>query len=139
MVLLKVSEFMRRDFVKASPEMSIVELSRILKDKQEEFALVFENGKALGIVTLKDIVWRAVAEGKDPSLVRVKEVMSAPLITASPDTTLKDVVYIMAKHDISRVVVVENGEILGVITQRDLLSKVPKVVELLVEYEKLLR
>lgn len=70
------------------------------------------------MITDRDIVIRGVAE-KHPGSSKVEDIMSHDLITVSPDTTSKEAAKLMADHQIRRLPVVENGELIGIVSLGD--------------------
>lgn len=86
-------------------------------------AVVVENGTPIGIVTEKDLISKIVARNKVPNDVLVDEIMSQPVITITPNTSLREAARIMTKRGIRRLPVVnESGELVGIITDNDILS-----------------
>jgi len=80
-----------------------------------------DNDGLYGIVTRKDIVNKVIAHRRDPDKVKVKEIMSEPLMVISPDMEMENVAMLMAKTDVRRFAVVENGELIGIISNSDIL------------------
>jgi len=102
---------------------SIHNLAKKLVEYGVGSAVVVENGKPVGIVTEKDLISKIVAKNKVPSKVLVEEIMSQPVITISPNTSLREAARIMMKKGIRRLPVVNNsGELVGIITDNDILS-----------------
>jgi CBS domain-containing protein len=86
-------------------------------------AVVIENGRPLGIVTEKDLIAKIVARNKVPSQVRIEEIMTSPIITINPNTSLREAADIMIKRGIRRLPVVnDSGNLVGIITDNDILS-----------------
>lgn len=88
--------------------------------------LVVENGEPIGIITERDIS-RSVAKGLKNLNTQVARVMSKKLIAASPDTSIQSALGLMLEHGIRRIPVVDNGKLIGVVTERDLLHWVLQV------------
>ena len=81
--------------------------------------IVTDNGKPVGIVTDRDVLKRGgLLEGKNFS---VGTYMSTPLVTIDVDAPIGEAAEIMAQKDIRRLMVVEHEEIVGIVTQKDLL------------------
>ena len=72
-----------------------------------------------GILTERDILRRAVAEGRDPSALTVSEIMTAEVIHCSPDASVPVVQQLMAKHRIRHVPLIQDGRVVGIVTSRD--------------------
>lgn len=88
--------------------------------------VVEAEGKPLGIITERDAV-RLVAEGIDPAVAAMHEVMSLPVICVPNSTTIHHAAQLMKQEKIRRVVVIdENGAIAGIITQSDIIKGLEK-------------
>lgn len=88
--------------------------------KQQTGSVVIREGQRIvGIVTERDVL-RTVAAGKDAASVLVGDVMTTDIITTSPDTSVRDAARTMAQHWIRHLPVVENGQLVGIISQRDI-------------------
>ncbi len=73
-----------------------------------------------GIITQNDVVQRVVAHDKDPTLVKVNEVMSKPISFVRPDTLLRECAKVMAREHIRRVFVFDGHNVVGVISANDI-------------------
>jgi CBS domain-containing protein len=81
---------------------------------------VVDDGYLTGILTDRDIVVRAVAEGLDPAAARVGVVASRDPVTVAPGDDLDDAMELMARHRIRRLPVVDAGRLVGVVSQADI-------------------
>lgn len=79
--------------------------------------LVAEDGLPTGVVTERDIIRRVIAKDLDIKGVRVGTIMSSPIITIGPEEPVSKAMELMASHNIRRVYVVEEGKIIGRVTQ----------------------
>jgi len=86
--------------------------------------VVISGGRPVGIITERDILKRVILEEKDPRGVFCQDIMSKPLITIKPDTPLSEALSIMRKHGIRRLPIVEGDELIGIITEKDLIRKI---------------
>ena len=80
---------------------------------------VVDDGRLVGILTDRDIVVRAVAEGLDPAVARVGEVASRDPVTVRPGQDLDEAIELMSRHRVRRLPVVEAGRLVGVVSQAD--------------------
>lgn len=94
-------------------------LKKIVK-KNIGCVVVVEGKKPVGIVTERDVS-RRVAKSPKLLTTQVRRVMSGPLITATPGTPIDKAVYLMAKHGIRRLPVIDGEELVGLVSERDLL------------------
>jgi len=83
--------------------------------------VVVQGGKAVGIVTERDLVSKVIADGLDPAKVLVRDIMSTPLITIRPDAKIAESAKLMSEYKIRRVVVTAaDGSLAGIVTASDL-------------------
>jgi CBS domain-containing protein len=82
--------------------------------------LIEDGGKLCGIVTDRDIVVRVLAKGKDPKRTKLREMCTAKVNTATPDTDVDTVLETMRTHAIRRIPVVEKGKAVGIVSLGDL-------------------
>jgi CBS domain-containing protein len=130
-----------RDVMTANPKTvterdSVLDVARIMRDQDTGVVPVVDGKKIIGMVTDRDIVVRAIADGKDIQNVRVNEVMSKQVRTVNEDASVREVLDVMSGAQIRRVPVVNrNNEIVGIVSMKDLAtetketSKVGKAVE----------
>jgi signal-transduction protein with cAMP-binding, CBS, and nucleotidyltransferase domain len=88
-----------------------------------------KDGKALGIITESDLVRRVLAKNLRASKLTAKEVMSTPLITVDPDLELTETARRMSKLDVRRFGVIYKGNLVGIISSRDILAVTPELLE----------
>ena len=105
-----------------TPDDSIQNAARIMRDEDTGAVPVVENGKPIGMVTDRDIVIRAVAE--DGQLNRpVREIVSNSVICATPDMSTREASELMSEHQVRRLPVVENERLVGIVSIGDLAVK----------------
>jgi CBS domain-containing protein len=104
-----------------SPEDTIQNAARIMRDEDTGVVPVVDNGRPVGIVTDRDIVVRAVADGQLNRPVR--DIVSGNVVTARPDMSTKEAVQLMSEHQIRRLPVVENDRLVGIVSIGDLAVK----------------
>jgi CBS domain-containing protein len=100
-------------------------LKKIVK-KNIGCVVVVEGRKPIGIITERDVS-RKVAKSTRVLKSKVREVMSGSLITVTPRTPIDKAVYLMLKHGIRRLPVIEKEELVGLISERDLLRWVLRI------------
>jgi CBS domain-containing protein len=102
-----------------SPSQSLAEAAEVMKGEDVGSVPVVEEGRLAGILTDRDIVMRAVAERRDPQAVKVDEVASRELVTVEPEQDLDEALALMARHQVRRLPVVEQGRLVGMLAQAD--------------------
>jgi CBS domain-containing protein len=118
---------------------SVAYAAKMLKQEDVGLAPIVENGRLVGMLTDRDIVTRVVAEGKDPDSVSVRDVASSNLVTVDPQQDLDEALNLMARHQVRRLAVVEEGgRLVGVVAQADVATeaKPKKTGEMVEEISK---
>ena len=106
---------------------NILEVARIMRDQDTGVVPVVEGKRVIGVVTDRDIVVRAVADGKDCSQITVSQAMTRNIRTVKDDTPVDEILKIMSNEDIRRVPVVNNGgELVGIISIGDVAMRTSK-------------
>lgn len=126
---MQLKEIMRKELVTAKPDLSIREAAKRMKDEKVGCVLVTEDGSLKGILTDRDIACSVVAEGKDPSNTRVREIMKSSPAFSSPDTDIMEASRIMSEKKIRRLPILANGKLQGIVTTSDLASVLKKEMD----------
>jgi signal-transduction protein with cAMP-binding, CBS, and nucleotidyltransferase domain len=103
-------------------ERSVKQAASIMARRGVGSLLVTQKSNPVGIVTEWDVLSKVAARGRDSATVKVKEIMSKPLITIRRDATMGEAIALMAKHHIRRLAVVSNGNLVGVLTQNQIVG-----------------
>jgi CBS domain-containing protein len=101
------------------PGKPATEAAKLMKKADAGMIPVVQNGRLFGTVTDRDIVLRVIAEGKNPQSTTVGEIASLEPVTVTPDQDLDEALQLMAKHQVRRLPVVEDGRLIGVLAQAD--------------------
>ena len=96
-----------------------------------------KDGKPLGIITERDLVLRVLAENLQPESVRAKDVMTSPLATIEPDATISEAARRMSRMDIRRLGVIYKGDLIGLVSSKDILGVMPELIEIIQERSKI--
>jgi CBS domain-containing protein len=117
---MKVQDIMTSDPACCTPVSTVEEAAQLMAAQDcGEIPVVDSERKPLGVITDRDIACRTVAGGKGPS-TPVQEVMSAPAVTVSPETSVEECCQLMEANQIRRVPVVdERGACCGIVAQSD--------------------
>ena len=104
-----------------TPDTPVAEAAQLMESEDVGSLPVLEGQRVVGVVTDRDIVVRAVAKGKDPKGMPVREVASGDLVTLTPDDDLSDALTLMATHQVRRLPVVDaENRLVGIVAQADL-------------------
>ena len=108
------------------PEDSLLYALRKLVRKNIGCVVVVERREPVGVITERDIS-RRVAKSTTVLMTQVERLISSPLITVSSRTPIQKALYLMLKHGIRRLPVVDKGELVGLVSERDLLRWVLQI------------
>ncbi len=122
---VSVAEVMNKAVIVMDINSDIPAIAKEMISRDAGSAIITENGKAMGIITERGLVKSIVTEDRKPSEVKAKEVLSTPLITVEPETSIVKASEIMLKANIKRLPVLENGIVIGVISNTDILMVTP--------------
>jgi CBS domain-containing protein len=103
---------------------SVVDAARVLRDENVGSLPVVDGDRLVGMVTDRDIAMRVVAEGRDPSEVSVQEVASRDPVTTEATADLDTALGLMARHQVRRLPVVEQGRLVGILAQADVAGEI---------------
>ncbi|CAI8703358.1 MULTISPECIES: CBS domain-containing protein [Bacillus] len=114
-----VREFMSTDIVQCTPLDNVYEAAVKMKEEAIGMIPIVENNQVVGLVTDRDLVVRGIAE-KHPGSNKITNVMTTEIVSVSPDDPIENATELMAQHQIRRLPVVENGELVGMLALGDL-------------------
>ncbi len=117
---MKVRDVMSSQVDSVTPSTSVVEIAQLMKNNDVGSTPVCEGKKVIGIVTDRDIVLRVVADGVDVKSISAKDIMSSEIISVTSDQDVHEAAHIMAKYQIRRLPVVDQGNIVGILALGDL-------------------
>ena len=129
MVLL-AKDIVEKDFLSLPRGMSALEAARQMKSSQRGFVIIVgADGRPEGIVTEWDYLSRLVAEGKNASETKLEDIMSTGLIAIKADDGIDLISQMMSERRIRRVLVIQGGKVLGIITAGTVLSRLKEYVD----------
>jgi CBS domain-containing protein len=114
-----VREVMTNDPRTLDSDASASEAARLMQQYDIGDVIVLDGTSVRGIVTDRDIVVRAVAQGREPALVRLASICSDDVTTVRPDDSIDTAVALMRERALRRLPVVEDGQPVGIVTLGD--------------------
>jgi len=115
-----VKEAMKMKPVIVAPTMSVLNAVQLMKRHKIGNVIIVEHNQPVGILTESDVIKKIVADEKNPKTVMVQEVMTTPVVVIDPYVSLEEAMKMMGKCNVRRLPVVEDGQLIGIITQRDI-------------------
>ena len=113
-----------------SPEDTVKEAASVMsRHNIGSLVVVNSKKKVVGIVTERDIIEKVNAKDKLASRVRIDDIMTPKVITIDANALLDDAVYLMVKHRIKKLPVLEDNELIGIVTSTDIVANSSEVGE----------
>ena len=118
------------DVASVKAEDTVLEAAIIMRDRRIAALIVVDDaGTLVGIVTERDMAFRAIAEGLDPKTTQISQIMTANPDTLSPNDSASDALELMQTRRYRHLPVVEGGKCLAVVSVRDLFASVKEALE----------
>jgi CBS domain-containing protein len=118
-----VSSLMSRKVVTVEVTSTAFDAAREMLDHDIGCVVVVDGKKVLGIATKSDVIREAVMKRLDPQKIGVQDIMSKPVITIDNASSLSVTAELMSRHNITKLPVLEDGGLVGIITSTDLVRR----------------
>ena len=118
--MTQVRDIMQKNVITIDHEKTALEAAEMLKEKEISFLVIIKDNKPSGIVSERDIVRKIAAKDLTASSIKLEEIMSKKYKWVEPNTEIEFAVQKMINNNIRRLLVLENENLVGVITQTDL-------------------
>ena len=115
------------DTPSVSPEDNIARVLGYFMEKNIGVLVAVDKEAPVGVITEKDIIERVLYEAKDPSITKVRDVMSSPVVTIESRESIKKAIDLLRDKNLRRLVVTHEGKLIGVTTERRLLNVAHRV------------
>jgi CBS domain-containing protein len=119
---------MRREVVTAKPNITLKEASQVMTSLNIGSLIIAEDRKILGIITGTDVL-KAIAENRDVETTTAESIMNKNVITISPDETIEKAAEIMVEKRIKKLPVVEDDQLIGIVSASDIIAVEPKLIQ----------
>jgi CBS domain-containing protein len=106
-----------------TPDDSIQRAARIMRDEDTGAVPVVDNGRTVGMLTDRDIVVRAVADGGSQLDRPVRDILTSAMVTATPEMSTREAAELMSEHQIRRLPVLEGERLVGIVSLGDIAVK----------------
>lgn len=122
---MSVKDAMTRGVICVDIEDTVQQAAEVMKKNDISGVIVTHEGEGVGIVTERDIICKLVVENLGASTTTAKKVMSSPLITIPPEASIDEAAALMRDKDIRRLVVSQEDQIIGIISEFDIVKIEP--------------
>lgn len=122
--MLTAADIMTKDVATIRSSATVAEAVKLMKARDWRALIVDRRHSqdAYGIITESDIAYKVIAYGKDPSKVRVYEVMTKPCIVVNPDLGVEYIARLFAENKLQRAPVIQ-GKLLGIVSISDIIAQ----------------
>ena len=114
----------RRELIDVAEDSSVLEAAKLMVQEKRGSVVVTRSGERIGILTERDLLKKVTAKGLDPASTKVKDVMTSPPVTISHEKPLREAIDLMNRKGVRRMLVTEDGKIVGIFTLRDIMKHV---------------
>jgi CBS domain-containing protein len=128
---LKVEDVMVKEVITLDDESTTKEAADIMNKFEIGCLIAVRKGKAVGIITERDLLKRVVAEAKDANRTKVKDIMTSPLVVVEPNMELEEAVKMMFQMKIKKLPVVDGKRLVGLVTLTDIARFQPQMIKIL--------
>jgi signal-transduction protein with cAMP-binding, CBS, and nucleotidyltransferase domain len=125
--------------VTATPDMSAAQAGKKMVENRVGSVIIVKEGRPVGIVTESDMVAKVIFKNVKPSSIKLEQLMSKPLITTKSSDDVHEAVLMMAQKKIRRLPVIDGDELVGIITDADVIqvsSEINQILDNLIEMNR---
>jgi len=130
---IRVMDAMTSSLISIGAEESILKCTKTMIKEGVGSLVVVDGKKLMGIVTERDMLNKVIAKGLDIKETPVSKIMTKKPIYANPDLDLYDAIVLMRLENIRRLPVVDKGDVVGLLTHRDVLSIQPELYDIVID------
>lgn len=120
-IAVKISQIMTKEIISVKSEASVSEAASIMVQNEVGAVVVMKNSTPVGIITEVDILKRCCIGKVCSEELKTEEIMTKSLITINADAAIGEAAILMSDKKIRRLLVTENGKIVGIVTEKDVL------------------
>ena len=120
-VVFRLGEIMTEKVFTVNTEATIRKAVGIFNENNCNSLVALQNGKPVGIITERDILKRVIPSGRDPDKIKVRNIMSKPLVVGKPQMELPEAAKIMFDKKIKNLPVVFKNKLVGIVTLSDII------------------
>ena len=128
---LQIRDVMIKNVITVEADITVKEAANIMNKYEIGCLLVVKGEKAVGIVTERDMLTRVLTKSRNPENTKVEDIMSQPLIVATPEMELEEAARLMFKNKIKKLPVISRNKLVGLVTLTDLARFQPDIIKIL--------
>jgi len=130
-MMLKIEDIMVETVITVEATSTVMKAVKLMNENEIGCLVVTKKGRAIGIITERDLLKRVIGKSKNPSKTKVQAIMTKPLIAGYSDMDLEDATRLMFEKKIKKLPVVDQGRLKGLITLTDVARFQPQMIKIL--------
>jgi len=134
---LKVRDVMSSPVIEASENETAEQIAQKMEKYNVGSVVITRNGAPVGIVTKTDLVWKVVSKNLKPSEIIASSIMSSPIYSVTPETSIEGALRKMTTLKVSRLAVTYKNKLVGLVSVKDILQITPEILEIVKEHWKI--
>jgi len=123
---MPIDKIMETDAVIMEGDKTVLDAINQMQEKNAKVVLISHQGEAIGIVSKSDILFKVAAKNLPLNKVKLREIMSSPVYSLPPHSTLQDALNYMDKYNIKQIIVSTGSSILGIMKRASIYENVQK-------------
>jgi len=131
-----VDDIMTRGVVTATRSQPLSQIAGVMSERKLGIMVVVDEDtgrKVVGVLSDSDIIRKVVAAGRNPAQMLVQDVMTTNVITIKRESTVSDAANIMRSYALKRLPVIENGQLIGIVSSTDIIRSLIDVKKALLD------
>jgi len=127
LLMMPVGSVMRSDVAILETDSTAEDAIESMQEKKARSILVSNKGEVVGIVSKTDVLFKVTSQGRNPSKVRLREIMTSPVTAVNPQTTIKEALGLMDKNKLRQLMVHAFAAPLGMLFREDISEQVERI------------
>jgi CBS domain-containing protein len=111
---------LKPDVIILESSANVGEAIKLMTHKNSRSVLVSNRGEIIGVVSKTDILFRVISQNRSPDKVKLREIMTCPVLAVRPNSTVSEALSVMDKHKVRQVFVHAYAAVLGMVTRDDI-------------------
>jgi signal-transduction protein with cAMP-binding, CBS, and nucleotidyltransferase domain len=121
---LPIENFINMNIAILEGDRFVDEALQKMQEKNVRSVLVSHQGEVVGILSKTDILFKVMSQGKNPGKVRLREIMTSPVLAVDPKTSVQETLSMMDKHVVRQLIVSSHSAVLGMVYRDDIFEKI---------------
>ncbi len=119
-----IEDFINMNVVIMEGDMYADQALSKMKERSVRSVLVSHSGEVIGLVSKTDILFKVMSQGRNPGKVRLREIMTSPVLAVGPKSTVQETLAMMDKHVVRQLIVSSQSAVLGMVSRDDIFDKI---------------